>query len=69
MLVAAGYRFHHFPDKADCCKCCAYASGSYLCGGPMSPRWVDNSTGNLVYLGVHDVKVILHYYIILGYII
>jgi hypothetical protein len=38
------------------CRCCSYSGGSYECGGPLSPKWVNNSTGNLVYVGREDVR-------------
>ena len=55
-LTTQGYRYLIFPEKDDCCKCCTYTRGSYLCGGPLSSSWVSNKTGNLQYLGVEDVR-------------
>eukprot|EP00929_Paragymnodinium_shiwhaense_P118826 TRINITY_DN90723_c0_g1_i1.p1 TRINITY_DN90723_c0_g1~~TRINITY_DN90723_c0_g1_i1.p1 ORF type:complete len:252 (+),score=13.45 TRINITY_DN90723_c0_g1_i1:60-815(+) len=58
-LTSGGYRYLVFPKAnatGDCCKCCTYASGTYLCGGPLGPQWLDNATGNLVYLGVQYIK-------------
>ena len=53
-LTVGGFRYLDFPQIDDCCKCCSYSSGSYLCGGPLGPEWLNNATGNLVYLGVHQ---------------
>ena len=52
-LTTAGFRYLYFPtaQPADCCKCCSYTHGNYECGGPLSPAWVSNETGNLLYLG------------------
>mmetsp|Transcript_16863 Transcript_16863/g.19589 ORF Transcript_16863/g.19589 Transcript_16863/m.19589 type:complete len:239 (+) Transcript_16863:337-1053(+) len=55
-LTTAGHRYLIFPNVNFCCRCCSYASGSYLCGGPLSPKWVSNETGNLQYLGIENVK-------------
>uniref|UniRef100_A0A7S3PPW0 Uncharacterized protein n=1 Tax=Aplanochytrium stocchinoi TaxID=215587 RepID=A0A7S3PPW0_9STRA len=55
-LTTKGYRYLVFPEKNDCCKCCTYSHGDYLCGGPLSPEWVSNKTGNLIFLGIKDVK-------------
>ena len=56
-LTAFGARYHFFPELSpqDCCICCRYDRGGYLCGGPVSPAWVSNSTGNLKYLGIANV--------------
>jgi len=51
-LTTGGFRYLDFPRLGRCCKCCSYASGSYRCGGPLGPQWLDNATGNLVYMGV-----------------
>ncbi|CAE7605543.1 unnamed protein product [Symbiodinium natans] len=50
-LTTGGFRYLYFPNLPDCCKCCTYATGSYLCGGPVGPRWMSNATGNLIYEG------------------
>eukprot|EP00658_Telonema_sp_P-2_P065454 TRINITY_DN54687_c0_g1_i1.p1 TRINITY_DN54687_c0_g1~~TRINITY_DN54687_c0_g1_i1.p1 ORF type:complete len:226 (+),score=42.95 TRINITY_DN54687_c0_g1_i1:124-801(+) len=58
-LTVSGFRYHYFPGlpEPDCCRCCSYApSSKYECAGPLSPSWLDNVTGNLEYLGVHNVS-------------
>ena len=56
-LTAHGARYHVFPELSppDCCVCCRYDRGAYPCGGPLSPEWVSNRTGNLVFMGVATV--------------
>lgn len=50
-LTTQGFRFLYFPRENDCCRCCTYAAGTYLCGGPIGPQWVNNATGNIRYEG------------------
>lgn len=54
-LTVGGFRYLYFPNVKDCCKCCTYTAGSYDCGGPVGPQWVNNATGNLQYLGREEI--------------
>merc|ERR1712228_1024965 len=47
-----GWRYLVWPELQTCCKCGTYAHGY----GPISPKWVQNITGNLVYEGVFKVN-------------
>lgn len=57
-LTAFGTRFQYFPQLSppDCCRCCSINSTTYPCPGPLSPKWLSNATGNLIYLGIENVK-------------
>mmetsp|Transcript_36078 Transcript_36078/g.102136 ORF Transcript_36078/g.102136 Transcript_36078/m.102136 type:complete len:233 (-) Transcript_36078:116-814(-) len=55
-LTTEGFRYLYFPQVPDCCRCCSYATGPYLCGGPLGPKWLSNATGNLSYKGVESVR-------------
>mmetsp|Transcript_18156 Transcript_18156/g.34090 ORF Transcript_18156/g.34090 Transcript_18156/m.34090 type:complete len:224 (+) Transcript_18156:92-763(+) len=54
-LTVGGFRYLYFPKASDCCTCCTYARGSYQCGGPVGPKWVNNATGNLEYHGIEEI--------------
>mmetsp|Transcript_10837 Transcript_10837/g.21259 ORF Transcript_10837/g.21259 Transcript_10837/m.21259 type:complete len:248 (-) Transcript_10837:80-823(-) len=55
-LTTQGFRFLYFPEVKDCCKCCTYTQGTYECGGPLGPKWLNNVTGNMQYQGVESVN-------------
>lgn len=57
-LTTGGFRYLHFPAVGRCCRCCSYGgeSSAYPCGGPLSPQWLSNATGNLAYEGVEQVR-------------
>eukprot|EP00746_Dinoflagellata_sp_MGD_P090208 gnl/MRDRNA2_/MRDRNA2_35603_c0_seq1.p1 gnl/MRDRNA2_/MRDRNA2_35603_c0~~gnl/MRDRNA2_/MRDRNA2_35603_c0_seq1.p1 ORF type:complete len:238 (+),score=26.81 gnl/MRDRNA2_/MRDRNA2_35603_c0_seq1:84-797(+) len=52
MLEAQGWRYMVFPQIEQCCKCCSFENGC----GPLSPHWLNNATGNLIYMGVSTVS-------------
>eukprot|EP00435_Cladocopium_sp_Y103_P010963 s530_g2.t2 len=53
--TVGGFRYLYFPNVKDCCKCCTYTAGTYECGGPVGPQWLNNATGNLQYLGREEI--------------
>ncbi|GBG28203.1 Hypothetical Protein FCC1311_044262 [Hondaea fermentalgiana] len=55
-LTTQGFRYLHFPEIDDCCKCCTYVEGTYECGGVLSPKWLSNATGNVAYHGIETVR-------------
>merc|ERR1740121_1248801 len=41
-LTVEGFRYVDFPKLDTCCKCCSYAEGTYLCGGPLNGEFLKN---------------------------